>query len=124
MQDVHNKTFVTKATELCWLMCIQDPPMFLCFSGQKRKKFDDKLFRPYTETGKYTDFIVWPALLLYDGGSLLTRGVAQGREGKKKKKKVSTSKDSFRSADKLYENELENAPKNDKEVDEQLSVIL
>ena len=115
MQDVYNKTFVTKATALCWLMCIQDPPMVLCFTGQKGKKFDAKLFRHYTETGKYTDFVVWPALLLHEGGSLLSRGVAQGRERKKKKKKVSTSKDLFRSKDELFDN----APQNDKEEDDE-----
>lgn len=41
--------------------------------------FDNAMFRANTATGKYTDFIVWPALLLHTNGPLLLKGVAQGK---------------------------------------------
>ena len=113
--------YVTKATELCWLMSIQDPPMTLCFKGQKGKRFDETLFRPYTDTGKYTDFVVWPALLLTDGGSILSKGVAQGRKGKKKKNTSMKRKDQFTAADNAYQNEIEKSSQNDKEENDHFS---
>lgn len=75
--------YITKATELCWLMSIQDPPMELCFSGRNRKEFDCELFKAYTQTGKRVAFIVWPAVLLSENGSTLMKGVAQGKTRKK-----------------------------------------
>ena len=75
--------YITKATELCWLMSIQDPPMELCFSGKSRKGFDCELFRVFTQTGKKVAFIVWPAVLLSENGSTLMKGVAQGKTRKK-----------------------------------------
>ena len=81
--------------------------MELRFWGQNRKKFDENLFKPYTETGQYTDFVVWPAVLLTDGGSLLSKGVAQGRKTKKKKKSnTDKAKGYFTNVDKTCRNDV------------------
>jgi len=35
-------------------------------------------FKEYTKNGDYVDYVVWPVMYLYDGGSQLAKGVAQG----------------------------------------------
>ena len=59
-------------------MCIQDPPVALGPSVTQGHMFDTSLYRAYTQTGPYIDYEVWPPLYLCEGGSLLTKGVAQG----------------------------------------------
>ena len=72
-------------------MCIQDPPVVLMFSGKQGTSFDGQLFTTYTTEGRKVKFIVWPAVLLYNDGPILRKGVAQG----KKKKKRSTKRSSI-----------------------------
>ncbi|XP_060566867.1 uncharacterized protein LOC132725704 [Ruditapes philippinarum] len=77
------ESFLDKSIELCWLMAIQDPPLYVDTNLSLRgKPFETNLFKPYTVQGKYVDFIVWPALYLHEGGSLLNKGVAQGKKQK------------------------------------------
>ena len=57
-------------------MAIQDPPLRLY--NIQRKEFDKEKYREYTQRGMYTDFVVWPALCLHEGGPLLAKGIAQG----------------------------------------------
>ncbi|KAK3607018.1 hypothetical protein CHS0354_020444 [Potamilus streckersoni] len=74
-------TYATLSVEIVWMMCLQDPP--LCIKSIEDKntleEFDTSLFRFYTRSGKYMEYCVWPVLLLYDGGPLLAKGVAQGK---------------------------------------------
>jgi len=35
-------------------------------------------YKEYTQRGDYVDYVVWPVMYLYDGGSQLAKGVAQG----------------------------------------------
>ena len=42
--------------------------------------FDTRLYNQYTLNGPYVDYIVWPALLLYEHGPVICKGVAQGKE--------------------------------------------
>ncbi|XP_045206821.2 uncharacterized protein LOC123559064 [Mercenaria mercenaria] len=72
------KIFVTKSLELCWLMAIQDPPVFVDINIERHgEKMDTDLRKPYTTSGKYIEFIVWPTLYLHKGGNVLLKGVAQ-----------------------------------------------
>ncbi|KAH3838964.1 uncharacterized protein LOC127879463 [Dreissena polymorpha] len=73
--------FWLKCIELCWLMVIQDPPVSMdARTSQLGEIFDGTVYRHYTKSGKYVEFIVWPALRLTETGSLLYKGVAQGTD--------------------------------------------
>ena len=69
-------------------MCIQDPPVVLMFSGKQGTNFDGQLFTTYTTEGRKVQFIVWPAILLYNDGPILRKGVAQGKKKKKRSAKL------------------------------------
>lgn len=70
--------FLKECFKICWLMAIQDPPVVLRNTDRKGDVFNADLFKPYTKSGSKIEFIVWPPLLLYDGGPVLCKGVAQG----------------------------------------------
>ncbi|XP_060567421.1 uncharacterized protein LOC132726169 [Ruditapes philippinarum] len=70
------QAYKRKCVELCWLMVVQNPPLILSTTAQQQ--FDTNLYKDYTKRGKYVDYVVWPALLLHEGGPLLSKGVAQG----------------------------------------------
>lgn len=89
-QDV--KTYVDRTKEICWIMSVQDPPVTMCFKCRQNKKFDKSLFSEYTQTGDVYDFLVWPALLLHEGGPLLRKGIAQPKQKKKSGKGRKKSK--------------------------------
>ncbi|XP_062580976.1 uncharacterized protein LOC134242845 [Saccostrea cucullata] len=78
--DVHleiTKPYLKKCVRICWLMVAQDPPVFLKTLDKKDNKFDKDLYREFTSSGKKMDHVVWPAILLHEGGPLLKKGVAQ-----------------------------------------------
>ena len=68
--------YVDACIKISWFMAIQDPPLRLY--DIQRKDFDKEKYREYTQRGMYTDFVVWPALCLHEGGPLLAKGIAQG----------------------------------------------
>lgn len=70
--------YINKSLEICWLMAVQDPPMYLY--NVKTQQFNSAKFRDYQRRGFYTEYIVWPALALYENGPLLSKGVAQGSD--------------------------------------------
>ena len=70
--------YIRKCIAICWLMVIQDPPIVLDNSTQE--KFDTSRFKGYMHNGTYTDYVVWPAVNLYNEGPLLSKGVAEGRK--------------------------------------------
>ncbi|KAL3878445.1 hypothetical protein ACJMK2_030795 [Sinanodonta woodiana] len=80
LQHEHIKRYIDKCTEVCWYMSVQDPQMFMEGSKSPDDKFDSIKHREYTKKGPYEDFVVWPALYLYKGGSMLSKGVAQGTQ--------------------------------------------
>lgn len=69
--------FIKKCVEICWLMGMQDPPVVMESSIQRGGNFDKELFRHYTKSGDIIDYLVWPALRLYDGGPVLCKGIVQ-----------------------------------------------
>jgi hypothetical protein len=46
----------------------------------KDLSFDSDFYKPYTKSGTHVNFAVWPAVLLYDEGPILAKGVVQGYE--------------------------------------------
>jgi hypothetical protein len=55
-------------------MVIQDPPMTLLF---KPDAAVINYFREYRNKGTRVDFVVWPALLLKEGGPMVSQGVVK-----------------------------------------------
>ncbi|KAL4236650.1 hypothetical protein ACF0H5_005035 [Mactra antiquata] len=79
--DIDQVNIYFKAcVKLCWLAVHQDPPLVLDVEQNSSSTFDSKRFQEYTKTGPYVGFVVWPALLLHENGSLLRKGVAQGAQ--------------------------------------------
>ncbi|XP_021356601.1 kinectin-like isoform X2 [Mizuhopecten yessoensis] len=74
--------YIRKCVELCWLMSIQSPPIFLFKEIHLHDRFDEDYFKFYTRAGTVVDFLVWPALLCRENGELLRKGVCQGLKKK------------------------------------------
>lgn len=75
------KDYLRESLELSWLMAIQDPPVYMDTNfSTTNEQFDSNVFKQYTKSGSSIDFIVWPALYLCENGSLLIKGVAQGKD--------------------------------------------
>ena len=72
--------YVHECFQICWLMSIQDPPVVLGSQPQSGSRFDTSLYKAYTSSGTTLEFLVWPAMFLYEGGNILSKGVAQGRK--------------------------------------------
>ncbi|KAL4229671.1 hypothetical protein ACF0H5_010059 [Mactra antiquata] len=73
------KKYIRLVYELCWLMSIQDPPVYLLYNVTPGARFDHVYFREYTKSGSECDYVVWPALLLHKNGPILYKGVMQGK---------------------------------------------
>ncbi|XP_045211926.1 uncharacterized protein LOC123563277 [Mercenaria mercenaria] len=71
------KDYTQECLRLSWLMVIQDPPMTMVLKSEV-KAIDN--FKVYKHRGNRVDFIVWPALLLQEGGQLISKGVAEFRK--------------------------------------------
>ncbi|KAL3878813.1 hypothetical protein ACJMK2_031141 [Sinanodonta woodiana] len=73
--------YASSSVEIVWWMCVQDPPLCMKWTDNKNTKeeFDTSLYRFYTKSGRYVDYCVWPVLHLYDGGPVLTKGIAEGK---------------------------------------------
>ncbi|XP_053388370.1 uncharacterized protein LOC128551507 [Mercenaria mercenaria] len=73
--------YIAKCVSICWAMCRLEPPVFIGFPEVQGDMFlDTNVYKPYTKTGQFVDYIVWPVLYLHENGPVLSKGVAQGRE--------------------------------------------
>lgn len=71
------KEFAEGCVKVTWCMAVQSPPMHIVCNGSPGSELDRNLFSEYTQQGEKLDFIVWPAVLIENGGALLSKGVAQ-----------------------------------------------
>ncbi|XP_061165407.1 uncharacterized protein LOC133174327 [Saccostrea echinata] len=83
-EDLRTLTYVRKCVELCWYMCMQDPPMVI-ISPERGQEIDKGLFSLHGRRGKTVEVCVWPALLLHDSGPLVCKGYVLPEERKRKK---------------------------------------
>ncbi|XP_061185064.1 uncharacterized protein LOC133193105 [Saccostrea echinata] len=67
------EAYLKACVEICWFLCIQDPPMVLIIP-EKGETIDKKLFKMYKTSGDTVDICVWPALLLSEDGSVVCKG--------------------------------------------------
>nr|XP_022327802.1 uncharacterized protein LOC111127081 isoform X2 [Crassostrea virginica] len=82
-QDPRVVSYVTKCVELCWYMCMQDPPMKLAVP-KKGETMDKNLFSFHGRKGRVVNCCVWAALLLHKDGPLVCKGYVLPEERKKK----------------------------------------
>ncbi|XP_069129542.1 uncharacterized protein [Argopecten irradians] len=69
--------FVFACVDVCWLMAVKEPPMYLDFSCKPGSKVNKDVYSSYTKTGNKMDFLVWPPVYIYEKGHLLYKGVLQ-----------------------------------------------
>lgn len=72
------KPYVDACLELCWYSITSDPPLHYAFSVDKVEDF-----RGYTIGGEDVDYVVWPAMYLYEYGPLIYKGVVQFKKSDK-----------------------------------------
>ncbi|WP_263081735.1 hypothetical protein [Endozoicomonas sp. Mp262] len=65
----------------------QSPPIVLMPVAKPGSQMDAGYYRDYTQSGKITDYVVWPAMQLYKDGPLLCKGVAQPLKQKVRSKR-------------------------------------
>ena len=51
--------------------------MALSATIDQDNKFDKTQYTVYVTAGKFVDYVVWPCVLIQDGGSLMRKGVAE-----------------------------------------------
>jgi hypothetical protein len=61
------------------MMVVQSPPMTL-EDLKPNEEFRKEIYKSYTKSGSYIDYVVWPALLLNQDGPVVGKGVAQGKK--------------------------------------------
>ncbi|XP_052798489.1 myosin-9-like [Mya arenaria] len=71
-------SFLKECFTLCWLMCVQDPPVVFGPFPRRGDRFETDAYKAYTSSGPFVDFVVWPALYLHEDGPVLCKGIAQG----------------------------------------------
>lgn len=59
---------------------MREKPIFADFIEVIDKTvFNTSIFEAFMTSGQYLDYVVWPPLYHHNGGSLLAKGVAEGR---------------------------------------------
>ncbi|XP_053389437.1 uncharacterized protein LOC123556362 [Mercenaria mercenaria] len=69
--------YIQKCAEVCWLMAVHDPPLYMKMDVKPGEKFDPNVYTVYSLSGNAIDFLVWPPLLNGKDGGLLAKGVAE-----------------------------------------------
>ena len=64
--------YVEGCTDIMWHTQIQNPPLVLEFESTNKE-----WYKKFTSPGQIVDYIVWPAVFLYENGPLLGKGIAQ-----------------------------------------------
>ncbi|XP_063416195.1 GRIP and coiled-coil domain-containing protein 2-like [Mytilus trossulus] len=71
--------YIKKCSELCWMMQISDPPLYLNFDVNSGENLNKNDYNVFTKSGSKIDYLVWPVLYLHKTGPMLAKGVAQGK---------------------------------------------
>ena len=92
---------------------MQDPPLHIDGNFMTGSFANMELLKAYTRTGALVDYLVWPVLMLHEGGPLLCKGVAQCMH----KERAPSMKSRYKSVDSLEENNKLKQPVRQKSVD-------
>lgn len=77
--------YIEKCAEICWLMTVHCPPLYIKLDVKHGDKLDSNYFSNYKFQSKEIDYLVWPPLFNEKNGGLLKKGVAEGIEMGSKK---------------------------------------
>ncbi|WAR00579.1 hypothetical protein MAR_024951, partial [Mya arenaria] len=69
------KPFLELSVEICWMMVLHEPPLYMDMSVRIGEPFDTNKYTSNTASGKTVEFLVWPPLFNGKGGGLLSKGV-------------------------------------------------
>lgn len=72
------KEYIERCVELCWMMHVQDTPIYMETGYPTNSTFDGNQMRSYTKTGRLVHFVVWPTFFVQKDGPLLAKGIVQG----------------------------------------------
>ena len=72
------REYIEKCVELCWMMRVQDPPIYMEANYATNSAFDSSRMRSFTKAGQFIHFVVWPTFFLHKDGPILAKGVVQG----------------------------------------------
>ena len=79
-------SYVRKCLELCWMMNMHSHPIVVKFEDTTDPViFDRKTYKTYENDGEFLDFIVWPPVYAYEGGKLISKGIAEGTDPLRRK---------------------------------------
>lgn len=65
--------YLDKCVEITWLMSVHDPPMRFVLA-RRDEAIDMSKFMYFKVKGKVTDYTIWPALILFNGGPVIRHG--------------------------------------------------
>lgn len=85
------REYIEKCVELCWMMRVQDPPIYMEANYATNSPFDSSRMRSFTKAGQFIHFVVWPTFFLHKDGPLLAKGVVQGSKTKIPEEKPGSS---------------------------------
>ncbi|CAC5415454.1 unnamed protein product [Mytilus coruscus] len=71
--------YIKICSELCWMMQMSDPPLYLNFDVNSGENFNKNDYHVFTKCGRKIDYLVWPVLYLHKTGPILAKGLAQGK---------------------------------------------
>lgn len=67
------EAYLAGCVNVCWSMCIQDPPMTILIP-EKGNSINTDMFNLYKTEGGVVDLCVWPALLRCEKGEVVCKG--------------------------------------------------
>ncbi|CAG2221530.1 unnamed protein product [Mytilus edulis] len=65
--------YIKKCSELCWMMQISDPPLYLNFDVNSGENLNKNDYNVFTKSGSKIDYLVWPVLYLHKTGPMLAK---------------------------------------------------
>ena len=72
-----SQQYTAMCLEVCWLMNMCDPPIAIGCPPAKGSVFDSTIYKEFSKSGKFMDYVVWLPLFLHKNGPLLQKGVVQ-----------------------------------------------
>ncbi|CAG2189071.1 uncharacterized protein LOC143060988 [Mytilus galloprovincialis] len=71
--------YIKKCAEVCWIMNVQNPSIFLDFDLRYGYVIDQHSFSTFRKHGDYVNYVVWPAVYLNRNGPILCKGIVESQ---------------------------------------------
>lgn len=74
-------SYIKRCVHFCWMMNMHSDLVHIKFVQiSDQKEFDTDMFKTFRTAGKHIAYIVWPPLYSSDGGKILVKGIAEGKD--------------------------------------------